>query len=104
MSKALVSEFLIGLIILIFKLFKKILNLLLNSINKKDLNTKLRLNINFKNCRNWEPGQPDNWQGAPAGTEDCAEFYEGYPGTWNDQTCGYTRFYVCERDVNAGII
>ena len=78
-------------------------NFLLNSINRKDYKTNFSLNIKFKNCSNWEPGQPDNWQDAPAGTEDCAEFYEGYPGTWNDQTCGYTRFYVCERDFNAGI-
>ena len=75
--------------------------------HKQRQKTKFKIKYQqFKNklIRNWEQGQPDNWQDAPSGSEDCAEFYDGFPGTWNDQTCGYSRYYVCERDFSAGYL
>ena len=39
----------------------------------------------------WAPGEPNN----VGGDEDCLELRTG---SWNDQSCGSPRGYVCEID------
>lgn len=49
---------------------------------------------------NWDPGQPDDWQGS----EDCAtdSFIDVpsnyYSQKWNDWSCGHAFPFICERD------
>nr|XP_039250734.1 LOW QUALITY PROTEIN: macrophage mannose receptor 1-like [Styela clava] len=46
---------------------------------------------------NWIPGQPDHWDSAPGGTENCVALPRANKGLWNDQSCSIASSYICER-------
>lgn len=49
--------------------------------------------------RNWEPSQPDNWEGhGMGGGEDCAHFLPS--GKWNDNVCQKPFRWICEADLS----
>jgi len=44
-----------------------------------------------KSFTNWNGGEPNNWLWG----EDCTETYAN--GKWNDQSCGDSRSYICQK-------
>ncbi|XP_017522527.1 asialoglycoprotein receptor 1-like isoform X3 [Manis javanica] len=49
--------------------------------------------------KNWEPSQPDNWEGhGMGGGEDCAHFLPS--GKWNDNVCQKPFRWICEADLS----
>ncbi|KAK2506662.1 hypothetical protein MC885_006744 [Smutsia gigantea] len=49
--------------------------------------------------KNWEPSQPDNWEGhGMGGGEDCAHFLAS--GKWNDNVCQNPFRWICEADLD----
>jgi hypothetical protein len=46
---------------------------------------------------NWDAGEPNN-----SGNEDCGEIHSD--GKWNDRTCGYQQYYICEVPVEQSAI
>ena len=51
---------------------------------------------------NWRRGQPNNKYNKCYGDEDCVEVKTDPKGKWNDQCCGKTKPYVCEKIVYSG--
>ncbi|XP_036751853.2 C-type lectin domain family 10 member A-like isoform X1 [Manis pentadactyla] len=49
--------------------------------------------------KNWEPSQPDNWEGhGMGGGKDCAHFLPS--GKWNDNVCQKPFHWICEADLD----
>ncbi|MDP6931873.1 MAG: lectin-like protein [Myxococcota bacterium] len=40
---------------------------------------------------NWHSGEPNDWGG-----EDCGQLNRWGDGTWNDEPCSYTFYFICE--------
>lgn len=46
----------------------------------------------------WGKGEPNNFEGH----EDCGEImYYEYENSWNDETCTYPHFWICEKNLTA---
>ncbi|XP_075787227.1 C-type lectin domain family 4 member K-like isoform X2 [Pelodiscus sinensis] len=46
--------------------------------------------------RFWFPGQPDNWQKEPGGSEDCVHFHTRKETLWNDAPCTLRFRWICK--------
>ncbi|XP_029784362.1 C-type lectin domain family 10 member A-like isoform X2 [Suricata suricatta] len=54
------------------------------------------------NFKNWEPGQPDDWQGhGLGGGEDCAQLLPN--GGWNDDVCQRSYRWVCKAHLGTDV-
>ncbi|XP_064367782.1 C-type lectin domain family 4 member F-like isoform X2 [Dromaius novaehollandiae] len=49
-----------------------------------------------QNMSFWAPGQPDNWQEASGGREDCAHLQPEDSNLWNDGSCAQSLHWICE--------
>lgn len=53
-------------------------------------------------ARNWSAGQPDNWKHGHGPGEDCAGLI--HAGLWNDFHCEDVNSFICEQDVEKGMV
>jgi hypothetical protein len=45
----------------------------------------------------WHAGQPDDYDGAESGQEQCGDMEMGWTWDWNDDGCNDQQAYVCEQ-------
>ncbi|XP_062430466.1 C-type lectin domain family 4 member F-like [Rhea pennata] len=49
----------------------------------------------------WAPGQPDNWEEASEGREDCAHLQPEDSNQWNDKGCSSPLRWICQKGMDA---